>query len=141
MDEVVNASMVTPRATGGVLILFAVLALTLAAIGIYGVLTYLVSERTREIGVRVAMGATAGQVIRLVLGHGLGLALLGLAAGIIMAAALTRLMAGQLHEVTPLDPLTFALVPVVLLGVATAAGYLPARRATRVDPIVALRTE
>jgi putative ABC transport system permease protein len=141
MDEVVNAAMVTPRATGGVLVLFAVLAIALAAIGIYGVLTYLVSERRREIGVRVAMGATAGQVIRLVLGHGLGLAVVGLALGLVLAAALTRVMAGQLHDVTPLDPLTFAVVPLVLLGVAAASGYLPARRATRVDPVVALRSE
>jgi len=141
MDEVVNASMATPRATGGVLLLFALLALTLAAIGIYGVLTYLVSERTREIGVRVAVGATASQIIRMVLGHGLGLALAGLGCGLVLAGVLSRFMVGLLHDVRPLDPLTFVLVPLLLFVVAAAAGYLPARRATRVDPVVALRSQ
>jgi putative ABC transport system permease protein len=141
MDEVVNASIATPRATGGVLLLFAAIALTLAAVGIYGVLAYLVSERTREIGVRLALGATAGEIHRLVLGHGLGLALAGLACGLALAAAMTRFMAGLLHDVTPLDPLTFVAVPLLLLAVAAVAAYLPARRATLVDPVVALRSE
>ena len=141
MDEVVNASMAMPRATGGVLVLFAGLALLLAAVGIYGVLTYLVSERTREIGVRLAVGATGPQVIRLVLGHGLALATAGLALGVAFAAALTRFMRGMLHDVRPLDPVTFTAVPVLLLVVAVVAGYLPAWRATRVDPVTALRDE
>jgi ABC-type antimicrobial peptide transport system permease subunit len=141
MDEVVNASMAMPRATGGVLVLFAGLALLLAAIGIYGVLTYLVSERTREIGVRLAVGATGPQVIRLVLGHGLALSMAGLALGVAFAAALTRFMSGMLHDVRPLDPITFTAVPALLLVVAVVAGYQPAWRATRVDPVTALRDE
>jgi len=139
MDEVVASSMVTPRLTGRLLALFALLALTLAAIGIYGVLTYLVSERTHEIGIRLAVGAGRGQVLALVLGHAASLTAAGLGIGLAAAAALTRLMAGVIHGVTPLDPATFAAVPLLLAAVALGASVLPARRATRVDPIVALR--
>lgn len=139
MDEVVASSMVTPRLTGSLLALFALLALTLAAIGIYGVLTYLVSERTHEIGIRLAVGAGRSQVLGLVLGHALSLTAAGLGIGLAAAAALTRLMSGMIYGVTPLDPLTFVTVPALLALVALAAGFIPARRATRVDPIVALR--
>jgi putative ABC transport system permease protein len=140
-SEVVKASMVTPRLTGAVLALFALLALSLAAIGIYGVLTYIVSERTHEIGFRVAIGATKGQVLGLVLGHALALTGAGLAAGMIATVALTRLMSGVIYGVRPLDPLTFAVVPALLALVALAASYVPARRAAKVDPIVALRAD
>lgn len=139
MDEVVAASMVTPRLTGSLLALFALLALALAAIGIYGVLSYLVNERTHEIGIRLAVGAGRAQVLGLVLGHAMALTGLGLGIGLAAAAALTRLMSGVIYGVTPLDPLTFATVPALLALVALGAGFIPARRATRVDPIVALR--
>ncbi|MBP7570815.1 MAG: ABC transporter permease [Acidobacteria bacterium] len=139
MEDVVAASMVTPRLTGRVLSLFALLALTLAAIGIYGVLTYLVSERTHEIGIRMAVGAGKGQVLGLVLGRAMALTAAGLALGLLAAAGLTRLMTGVLHGVAPLDPATFLAVPVLLAMVALGASSLPALRAARVDPIVALR--
>jgi len=141
MSDVVAASMVTPRLTGVVLVLFAALALTLAAVGIFGVLTYLVNERTHEIGIRVAVGASSGQVIRLVLVPSLALTAAGLAIGLVAAAGLTRLMAGVLHGVEPLDPLTFLAVPALLAAVALVASYVPARRASRIDPMLALRVD
>lgn len=141
MTEVVEASTATPRVTGILLGCFAMLALALAAVGIYGVLSYLVTLRTREIGIRMAVGANRGQVMWLVLSQGLGLAAAGIALGVAGAAALTRFMVSLLHDVRPLDAVTFALVPVLLIAVGAAAAYMPARRATRVDPIVALRTE
>ncbi len=141
MTEVVDASMVMPRLTGAVLVLFALLALSLAAVGIYGVLSYLVNERTHEIGIRVAVGASSGQVLRLVLAHSLALTGSGLAIGLVAAAALTRLMSGVLYGVAPLDPLTFVAVPALLAAVAAVASYVPARRASRIDPMLALRVE
>ena len=113
----------------------------LSAVGIYGVLSYVVSQRTQEIGIRVAIGADQGRVVRLVLGGGLRLSLAGIALGSAAALALRRLLASQLHEVRPHDPLTFATVPLLLLGIALLASYLPAWRAARVDPIAALRAE
>jgi putative ABC transport system permease protein len=139
LREVVNGSMITPRLTGTVLALFALLALALAAIGIYGVLTYLVSERTHEIGIRMAVGAGRGQVLAMVLGHALALTGIGLVIGLAAAVALTRLMAGVIYGVRPLDPVTFVTVPALLAIVAFAAGFIPAHRATRVDPIAALK--
>lgn len=120
---------------------FAVLALVLATVGLYGVLSYLVSQQTREIGVRVALGAAPGRVIGMVLGRGLRLALVGTAAGLGCALALGRAVAGMLYGVSPFDPVTFTLAPLVLLAVAALASYVPVRRALRVDPIVALRAE
>ena len=121
------------------LALFAALALILAAVGIYGLMAYSVSQRTHEIGVRLAIGAQRRDVLRLVLRDGARLTLVGIAIGIIAALALTRLMASLLFEVTPTDPATFASVALLLAVVALAACYIPARRAARVDPMVALR--
>jgi putative ABC transport system permease protein len=120
---------------------FALLGLLLASIGIYGVLAYSVARRTREIGVRMALGAARPAVVRMVLRDSLAPVIAGSAIGIIAALALTRLMGALLYGVTTTDPLTFAAVVVVLLGVATLASVVPAARAARVDPVVALREE
>jgi putative ABC transport system permease protein len=132
--------MSTPRFTSVLLSIFAALALTLSAVGIYGVLSYVVSRRTREIGIRVAIGAGRGQVLKMVLGSGISLALAGIAAGLVLAFAVTRLLRGLLHGVTPADPLTFMAVAIVLTGVAALASVVPAWRASRVDPVIALKS-
>jgi len=113
----------------------------LSAIGIYGVLSYVVSRRTREIGIRVAIGAGRPAVVRMVLGSGLSLALAGIGTGLALAFAITGLLRGLLHGVTPADPGTFAAVTVLLVGVAAAASAVPAWRASRVDPMLALKSE
>lgn len=121
------------------LFLFSMLALILAAIGIYGVMSYAVNQRTQEIGVRLALGARGEDILRLIIGQGMRLALLGAALGVLLSLGATRLMSQLLFDVEPLDPITFTLVPVVLLLVAFLACYLPARRASKVDPVTALR--
>ena len=141
MTDVVSAAIAAPRLTGWLLGVFALSALTLAAVGIYGVLSYVVSQRTREIGIRMAIGARPSEVLRLVLGRGFALALAGVAVGLAVALAASRVMASLLYQVQPRDPATFIGVPVVLVIVALIASLVPALRATRVDPIVALRTE
>jgi putative ABC transport system permease protein len=141
MDEVVAATLSAPRFTGMLLGVFAALALALSAIGIYGVLSYVVSRRTREIGIRVAIGAGRGQVLRLVLGSGVGLALVGIVVGLAAAASLSRVMTTLLHDVQPGDPATYATVAGVLTIVAIVASLVPAWRATRVDPVKALKAE
>jgi ABC-type antimicrobial peptide transport system permease subunit len=121
--------------------LFAALALTLATVGIYGVISYAVSQRTREIGVRMALGAHRGDVLRLILGEGLKLVLTGAVLGIVFALIATRFIATMIYGVSATDPLIFLYVITLLVVVSLAACYVPARRAMRVDPIVALRYE
>jgi putative ABC transport system permease protein len=120
---------------------FSILALVIASIGIYGVMNYLVIQRTREFGIRLAVGATKGDVLRLVLGRAAGLIVGGLCLGLLGSVVLARLITSLLYGVTPLDPATFAVVSLLLSAVALFASYIPARRATRVDPMVALRCE
>jgi putative ABC transport system permease protein len=141
MDDVVGSALSTPTFMSVLLSIFAALALSLSAIGIYGVLSYVVSRRTREIGIRVAIGAGRGRVLRMVLGSGVSLALAGIAAGLALAFAVTRLLRGLLHGVTPADPATFVVVTVALAGVAALASAVPAWRASRVDPVIALKSE
>jgi len=124
-----------------VLGLFSGLALLLAGVGIYGVMSYSVSARTREIGVRMALGAQASDVIRLVLKGGMSLAGIGVGLGLFASLALTRLMQGMLFGVSANDPLTFSAITLLMLGVVWLACWLPARRATKVEPLVALRHE
>ena len=121
--------------------LFALTALLLAGLGIYGVISYMVSERTHEIGIRIALGADRRSILRMVLRQGLGLAIIGAAVGLVGALVVSHFMAGLLFGVRPTDPLTFACVALLLIGVAVLACYIPARRAIRVDPLVALRHE
>lgn len=141
MDQVFSASVAQQRFSMLVVGLFAGLALILATVGIYGVMAYSVTQRSHEIGVRMALGARTSQVLKLILKDGMALALLGVAIGLAGAFALTRLMTTLLFGVTPTDATTLIVVPLTLLGVALVACYIPARRATKVDPLVALRYE
>ena len=141
VDQYLSASLAPRRFNTILLGGFAAAAVLLAVIGLYGVLAYLVAQRTREIGVRVALGAQPADVLRLTLGRGIRLTLLGLGLGLLGALLLTRVMASLLYGVTATDPGTFAAVAALLAVVALLASYLPARRAARVDPIVALRSE
>jgi putative ABC transport system permease protein len=141
MAEVVSASAGQPRFTTLVMSFFAGVAFFLAALGLYGILAYGVEQRIREIGVRIALGADTREIFRLIIGNGMGLALIGIVIGVPAALLLTRLMGGLLSGVTNTDPLTYVAVVGLLSLSALLASYLPARRATRVDPIVALRAE
>jgi putative ABC transport system permease protein len=140
LEDVVGSTIARPRAISVLLGVFALVALTLAGVGVYGVVAYSVRERTQEIGVRMALGATAASVFRLVLGQAMRLVFIGVAAGLLAAAALTRLLGRLLYEVEPLDPWTFAATALILLGVATVASYVPARRGMHMAPVDALRT-
>ena len=141
MKEVVSASVANQRFGAILFTLFGFVALLLAASGIYGVISSGVAQRTHEIGVRAALGAPRREILRLILFEGAKLTLLGVAIGAIAALSLTRLMRGLLFEVSPIDPLTFASVALLLILVALLACYIPARRATLVDPMTALRYE
>ncbi len=139
MIDVVNTSLTSPRLTSTVFIGVAAVALLLSAVGIYGLLVFLVSQRAHEIGIRVAIGAQRRQIVQLVFGHGLRLAGAGIAIGVVLALVLSRAVGGLLYGVGALDPWTFTVVPLALLGVALAASILPARRAAAVDPVMALK--
>ena len=141
MEEVFAASVSRPRFLALLLGIFAALALTLAAVGTYGILAYSVSERRREIGIHMALGATRRTVLGMVLGHGMRLTFAGLLAGVAASFALTRLLQAQLFDVEPSDPLTMTAVPAFIAAVALLACYVPASRATRVDPMIVLRDE
>jgi putative ABC transport system permease protein len=138
-DSIVLASVADRRFTMLVLSAFGTFALFLAAVGIYGVLAFSVNRRTREIGVRMALGAARGRVLRMVLQDGMRAVIPGIGVGIAGALMLTRLMAGLLYGIAPTDPLTFAAVISVLVVVTLVASLVPARRATRVDPMEAIR--
>jgi len=141
LNETVSASLAQRRFSMEMVGLFALTALLLAGLGIYGVISYLVSERTHEIGIRLALGASRANILRIVLRQGLGLAIVGAAVGLVCALIVSHLMASLLYGVRPTDPLTFAGVAFLFIGVALLACYLPARRAMKVDPMVALRYE
>jgi putative ABC transport system permease protein len=141
MDQLVSNSVAQPRLNLSLLVAFAVLALALAAVGVYGVMAYAVTQRTQEFGIRMALGASPADVLKQVFLEGGRLAALGLALGLIAALALTRLMASMLYGVKASDPLSLGVAAALLAAVALAACYIPARRATRVDPLVALRYE
>jgi putative ABC transport system permease protein len=141
MTRVLDDSVAGPRFNMTLLAVFAGVAMVLAAVGIYGILSYAVAQRTHEIGVRMALGARATDVLKLVVGQGLKLTLAGVALGLGAALAVTRVMETLLYEVSVTDPLTFIAIALLLVGVALVASFIPARRATRVDPIVALRYE
>ncbi|UCC71643.1 MAG: ABC transporter permease [Gemmatimonadota bacterium] len=141
IDDIVSASVARPRFVMTTLGLFAVMALLLGMIGVYGVISHSVAQRTNEIGVRIALGARGAEVIAMVLRQGMAAVLIGAGVGLAAALAATRVMAGLLYEVSPTDPWTFAVVSVAVVSVALAASLIPARRASRVDPIEALRVE
>jgi predicted permease len=141
MDERIALSMGPRRSAVALLSVFAAMAVSLAAIGLFGLIRYSVAQRTQEIGVRMALGATRADVLRMILGQGLRLAAIGVGAGLVAALALARVLASTLYGVSAADPMTFAGVALLLVAVALIASYIPAQRATRVDPIVALRYE
>ncbi len=141
MRDVYDQSLARTSFTLVMLAIAASMALFLGVVGIYGVISYAVSQRRREIGIRAALGAQQGELQRMFVRHGLALAAVGVAIGLVAAAGLTRLMSTLLYGVTPLDPITYAVVPVILGGATVLASYLPARRAASVSPVEALRSE
>jgi putative ABC transport system permease protein len=141
MEDVLSGVVAEPRFNAAVLGIFAQIAFVLAAVGIYGVVSYDVSRRTHEIGIRAALGAQPASVLKLILGQGARLAGYGIALGLAAAFALTRLMANLLYGVKPTDALTFAAAPLLLGAVALLASYIPSRRAMALDPMAALRHE
>jgi putative ABC transport system permease protein len=141
MHQFLTAAVAARRFNLELIGVFAVTALLLAAAGLYAVIAYLISQRTREIGIRLALGAAPRDILRLIMGQGMKLTLKGVAIGIVGAIAVTRLMRSLLFAVAPTDVITFGISAIVLIGVALLACFIPARRATKVDPLVALRYE
>ena len=141
MEQLASESVAPQRVITILLGLFAGIALLMAAVGTYGVISYSASQRIHEIGIRMALGARRADVLRMTLKEGLRLAVAGLAAGLVGALGLTRFLSSVLYGINPADPLTFTLVSMLLAAVALMACYIPARRATRIDPMVALRYE
>jgi ABC-type antimicrobial peptide transport system permease subunit len=141
VDETVDLSVATRRFNTTLLGAFALLALVLAAVGLYGLMAYSVVQRTREIGIRLAIGATPTDVLQLVVGQAARIAGVGILIGLVGALGLTRIMRTLLFDVSPLDPPTFAAAAVLLLGIASLASYIPARRAARIDPQSAIRAD
>jgi putative ABC transport system permease protein len=141
MEEIVASAVARQRFSMVLLGVFAGLALVLAAVGIYGVMSYSVAQRTREIGIRMALGARRGDVLRMTIGQGLKLVGAGVGLGLLAAVILTRVMSSLLFGISATDPLTFLSISLVLIGVAILASYVPALRATRIDPMLALRHE
>jgi predicted permease len=141
LDDYVSGSISAPRFQATLLAIFAALAFVLTAIGLYGVIAYSVAQRSREIGIRIALGAEQHSILRMVLGQGGSLALLGIAVGLAASFFAARLIRALLYGIQPIDPVTFVIVPVVFFAVALLASYIPARRAARVDPMIALRYE
>jgi ABC-type antimicrobial peptide transport system permease subunit len=141
LQETVSASLAQRRFSMEIVALFALTALLLAGLGIYGVISYMVSERTHEIGIRLALGADRRSIVHMVLRQGLRLATAGAAVGLVGAVVVSYLMTGLLYGVRPTDPVTFTFLALVLIGVALLACSVPARRALRVDPLIALRYE
>jgi putative ABC transport system permease protein len=141
MEENISTSVSQPRFRTVLLGIFAISALLLSAVGIYGLMAYSVTQRVHELGIRITLGAQRGDVLKLIVGQGLKLVLLGVIVGMLGAFALSRVLSSFLYGISATDPLTFAAVPATLIFVALAACYIPAHRATKVDPIVALRYE
>jgi len=141
MEQILSESMLRPRFNMLLITIFAIVAMTLASVGVYGVISYSVSQRTHEIGVRIALGAHPRDIFKMVVGQGLRLALVGVGVGVVAAFALTRVMEGLLYGVQATDPLTFAAISAGLTAIVVMASYLPALRATRVDPMISLRYE
>src|SRR5712691_12212283 len=141
LEDHIGVSLFLQRMAATLLSIFGLLALSLAALGLYGVMAYSVSQRTRELGIRVSVGAKQRDILKLILGQGLMLSVIGVIGGLMIALAVTRLSAHLLYGVSVADPMTFTVVAVMLLGVALLAAYFPARRATKVDPMIALRNE
>ena len=141
MDDVIAGATAGPRFTLVLLATFAAVALVLAAVGIYGVISYAVSRRTHEIGVRMALGASPATVVRLIIGQGMRVVGAGVITGLAGALLATRLMTSVVYGVRVTDPLTYVGVAALLTGVAMLASYIPARRATRIDPLIAMRSD
>jgi ABC-type antimicrobial peptide transport system permease subunit len=141
MDQVIAESNTRQNFNTLLLTVFALIALLLAAVGIYGLMAYTVEQRTQEIGIRMALGANQGKIMRLVLGQGMRLAIVGTVLGLAAAYGLTRLLSNFLYGVKPSDPLAFSMVAVTLIAVVLLAAFVPTRRAMRVDPVIALRQE
>jgi len=141
MSEIVAGTLATRKFSMILLDVFALIALTLASVGLYGVISYLVSQRTSELGIRLALGAQRGDVFRLVLNDGMKMALIGIAIGLVSAFWITRLMSSLVYGISTTDPLTFIFITLLLIAITSLACFIPARRATQVDPLVALRHE